>query len=156
MNIGIIVHSQSGCTASVARALDAAFTARGDSCSTKLLRTSGNVAPRSKSFEIKSAPPVDEYDTIILGAPVWAFCASPVIMKYISGLENVKGKKVLCFVTKGLPFNWTGGTRAIRQMEGGFELTGATLLPGAIITTTATHIKGKMQRFVDNILAACA
>jgi hypothetical protein len=32
-------------------------------------------------------------------------------------MTSLKGKKVACFVTKGLPFYWTGGNQAINKME---------------------------------------
>jgi flavodoxin len=81
MNVGIFVHSQSGYTAKVAQLLGAAFKKRGDDTDTILLRTAGKVAPRSTSFEIRNPPEIDGYDVVILGGPVWAFAASPGIMK---------------------------------------------------------------------------
>ncbi|MBN1577623.1 MAG: flavodoxin family protein [Chitinispirillaceae bacterium] len=155
MKIGIIVHSQSGYTAKVARLLGAGFSKRGDDTETVLLRTVGKVAPRSTSFEIRNAPAVEDYDLIILGAPVWAFSASPVIMKYLGQLGRLTGKKVLCFVTKALPFLWTGGTQALGLMEGELALSGADILPGEIIRAPAYRSEAKLRPVIDRIVAAC-
>ncbi|MBN1306706.1 MAG: flavodoxin family protein [Chitinispirillaceae bacterium] len=156
MNIGIVVHSQSGYTAKVARLLGAEFSKKGHDPHTVLLRTTGKVAPGSTSFEIRNAPEVDGYDCIILGAPVWAFRASPVIMKYLGGLGRLSGKKVLCFVTKGLPFLWTGGRQALAAMEGELALSDAAMLPGEIIWAPACRSEAKLQPVIGRMVAACA
>lgn len=155
MNVCIIVHSQSGYTAKVAQLLGAAFKKRGDDTDTILLRTSGKVAPGSASFEIRNPPDIDRYDVVVLGGPVWAFAASPVIMKYLRKTGRLTGKKVLCFVTKGLPFLWTGGTQALNSMQKELELSGAAVLPGEIIWAPAHRSEAKLKPFIDRIVAAC-
>ena len=155
MNVGIFVHSQSGYTAKVAQLLGAAFKERGDDTDTILLRTAGKVAPRSTSFEIRNPPETDGYDVVILGGPVWAFSASPVIMKYLGQLGRLTGKKVLCFVTKGLPFLWTGGTQALNAMHEKLALSDATLLSGEIIWAPAHRSEAKLQPIIKRIVAAC-
>ncbi len=155
MKIGIVVHSQSGTTANVARKLNDAFTEKGHDVDLKLLRTSGKVAPRSKSFELRSPPAIEHCDLVILGAPVWAFTASPVIMKYIAQLGCLSGKKVFCFVTKGLPFAWTGGSRALKSMEEGLAVSDAGLLPGVMIHTFTTRNESKIAPLVARIVDTC-
>ena len=39
-----------------------------------------------------------------------------------------------CFVTKGLPFAWTGGNRAITQMQEACKVKGAAVCGAAIMT----------------------
>ncbi len=155
MKIGIIVHSKSGYTARVARLLGEAFNGRGDEADTLLLHPVGEVNPRSTSFELKAAPSVDGYDIVILGAPVWAFAASPVIMKYIRRLGPLSGKKLFCFVTKGLPFSWTGGIHALATMQQALAHSGAALLPGEIIWAPGSRTEAKLKKVVDRIVAAC-
>jgi NAD(P)H dehydrogenase (quinone) len=36
---------------------------------------------------------------------------------YLEQFPSLQDKKLACFVTKGTPFKWTGGTRAIGQMK---------------------------------------
>lgn len=154
MKIGIIIHSQSGATAKVAKELGAALTAQGHDVDTTLLRTVGKVAPRSSSFEIKNAPTLDEFDAVILGGPVWAFAISSVIIKYARQLGKLSGKKVLCFVVKGLPFYWTGGNRALQTLEGEIALSQAVPLPGEIIHAHKVRNEAKLRPFIDRMVAA--
>ncbi len=155
MKIGIIVHSQSGYTAKVAQYLGSAFRNLGHDTDTILLRTAGKVAPRSTSFEIRNPPEADDYDVIVLGGPVWAFRLSPVIKKYVGMAGRLKGKKVLCFVTKGLPFNWTGGTQALKELNDELALSDATVLPGEIIWAPVNRSEAKLKPVIDRIVAAC-
>ena len=154
MKIGIIIHSQSGVTAKVARTLGTTLTDKGYDVDTQLLRTTGKVAPRSTSFELKNVPDVADYDILLLAGPVWAFSASPVIMKYLNQLGRLTGKKVLCFVTKALPFQWTGGSQAIKKMEGALSLSDAEILPGEIIFASTVRNEADLKPVIDRIVAA--
>ena len=156
MKISIIIHSQSGFTAKVARALDTTLTGKGHEVDTQLLRTSGKVAPRSKDFELKNIPDVKDCDVLVLGGPVWAFGPSPVIMKYIAQLGRLSGKKVFCFVTKGLPFGWTGGTQAIKAMRGELSMSDAELLPGEMLHMSIVRSDRRLQDAVNRMAAAVA
>jgi NAD(P)H dehydrogenase (quinone) len=155
MNIGIVVHSQSGHTAQIAKYLGSAFTGKGHDVDTSLLRPRGKVTPRSSSFELKSIPDVADRDCILLGGPVWGFSASPVIMKYINHLGRLTGKKVLCFVTKGLPFLRTGGTQALSKMNEMISLSDATVLDGEIIHTPGMPKEQKVRPVIDRMVASC-
>lgn len=155
MNIGIVIHSQSGHTAQIAKYLGNAFTEKGHDVDTSLLRTSGKVTPRSSSFELKSIPDVTDRDCILLGGPVWGFSASPVIIKYINHLGRLTGKKVLCFVTKGLPFLWTGGTQALKKMNLELSLSDATILDGEIIRTPGMPNEQKVRPVIDRMVTSC-
>jgi hypothetical protein len=48
-------------------------------------------------------------------------------------LPSLNGKKVACFVTKGLPFNWTGGNGAVSTMKKSCESRGGTVVGTGII-----------------------
>ena len=154
MKIGIVIHSQSGATANVAKKLDAALTARGHDVDTTLLRTAGRVKPRNTSFEIRNAPPAEPFDAIVVGGPVWAFTISPVILKYAKGLGKLTGKKALCFVTKGLPFAWTGGNNALRVLENGVSISNATICPGAIINTVNARSGTALEPYITRMVTS--
>ena len=157
MKIGIIIHSQSGTTAKVARTLGTVLSKKGHDVDTTLLRTAGKVAPRSSSFEIRNAPAVDEFDVLILAGPVWAFGISPVIFKFVKQLGRLSGKKVLCFVTKGLPFSWTGGKRAMHALEEELSLSDAAMLPGEIIHAVKVRDEATLRPFIDRMVSTvCA
>lgn len=133
MNVGIVVHSQSGHTARLARSVAEKLRAAGHEVSVELLRAQGRVRPRARNVELRKLPDIEEYDAVLFGAPVWAFEASPVILACLAGLSSLRGKKVLNFVTKALPVVlFTGGRRAIEQMNGAAESRGAEVVEGEI------------------------
>ncbi|MBN1757789.1 MAG: hypothetical protein JW863_05700 [Chitinispirillaceae bacterium] len=154
MKIGIVVYSQSGITAKVARTLATALTAKGHDIDITLLRTIGKLKPRSTDFEIKNAPSVDEFDALVVAGPVWAFTICPVILKYVRGLGKLSGKKVLCYVTKGLPFSWTGGTRALKEIEAELSLSDASVFPGEMILRAKTGNDATLRPYIDRMVGA--
>ena len=136
MNIGIIVHSQSGHTAQMAKAIAAQLTRGGHEVDTILLMTSGMSKPGSRRFTINNAPADEDlaqFDAIFFGGPVWAFKASPVIMRYLGELPKLSGKPAACFVTMGLPWRSLGGTRALFTMNKRLEVADASVMPGEIL-----------------------
>jgi flavodoxin len=129
VKIAIVVHSQTGNTAQFARAIADKLRIQGHETDIELLRVSGRITPRTRNVEFKRLPEVSEYDVILFGGPVWAFNASPAIMSYISTFASLKHKRVLCFVTHGLP-RFLGAARALGRMQSALELLGAEVLPG--------------------------
>ena len=63
----------------------------------------------------------------------------------------MKGKKVACFVTKALPFHWTGGNRAISIMRKNCEKMGGKVYGTGIVIWRHKHrierIKNLLERF---------
>jgi flavodoxin len=151
MKIAIVLHSQSGHTAQFAKIIASKFTENGHETDTRLLRTSGHVSPGKKNFELRDAPEIDQYDAALFGGPVWAFTASPVIMKYLSGLKNFKGKKAACFVTMGSPFLWMGGNQAVKAMNSKLESCGADVLKGEIVPYHFKANKTKMTESANRL-----
>ncbi len=117
MKIGIIIHSRTGHTYSVAQRLEEKLSADGHTVDIQQLRLSGGQDVPGKDSKIENPPDLSGYDRVILGAPVHAFSLSKVMEAYLTHVSSLSGKTVACFVTKGLPFGWTGGNRAIGQMK---------------------------------------
>lgn len=117
MKIGIIVHSQTGHTYSVAQRLEKKLSADGHLVDIQQLRLVGGQQVPGKDSKIENPPDLSGYDKVIFGAPVQAFSLSKVMEAYLTQVSSLSGKTVACFVTKGLPFGWTGGNRAIGQMK---------------------------------------
>jgi len=117
MKIGVIVHSQTEHTYSVAQKLKETFISAGHDVDLERIVTAGDAPPGSKNIKFENKPEVDIYDGVIFGAPVHAFSLSPAMKAYLEQIESLQNKKISCFVTKGAPFKWTGGTRAIGQMK---------------------------------------
>jgi len=117
MNIGIIIYSQTGNTNSVALKLKEKLSAAGHSVDIEQIEISGELGPRATNFQIKTKPDVDKYDALVFGAPIQAFSLSPAMKSYLTQIASLKNKKVTCFITKHLPFHWTGGNQAINKMK---------------------------------------
>jgi flavodoxin len=133
MKIGIIVHSQSGHTAAFAKAIAAKCSEHGHDVDTILLMTTGLSRPSSRRFTISNAPgdtELAQFDAVLVGGPVWAFTASPVVMKYLASIGTLKGKKAIAFVTMGLPWKAFGASRALYAMTRKLEASYAEALSG--------------------------
>jgi flavodoxin len=117
MKIGIIVYSQTENTYSVAQKLQERLSGDGTEVDIERVIPAGDVHPGSKDIKFETLPDVSSYDALIFGAPVHAFSLAPAMKAYMEQIATLQDKKIALFVTKGLRFNWTGGTRAIGQMK---------------------------------------
>lgn len=150
MKIIIIVHSKTGTTRKFADLI--ADRLKEDGHSIKLVQIETDVPIKSgtvrrcKKFVITNLPDVTEYDTLLLGGPVWGFSASPVIIACINALGDLNGKKVLPFITGGFPFKFMGGKQAIALMSRNAADKKATVLPGAIVLKLFHDVDGDMNK----------
>ena len=152
MKVGIVIHTSSGHTLAFARAIESKLISKGHKVEIIGLRTIGAVTPSGRSkFQLKSPPELDEFDTVLVGGPVWAFKASPVIMKFLAQTKSLKGKKGLSFVTMGLPFKFTGGERAIHMMNEELEASGADVLDGETLLYLFKANQKRMDEAVERI-----
>lgn len=133
MNIGLIVHSQTGNTLSVAEKLTEKLEAAGHIVALEHVEPEGEVAPGAKEVNLKSAPDPTAYDAVLFGAPVHAFSLSPVMQAYLRGLPSLEGKRVACLVTQFFPFAWMGGSRSLRQMRKGCESKGGKVCGSGVV-----------------------
>lgn len=150
MKIGIIVHSQSGFTLRFGKRIAEKLREAGHTIEVLELKTSGPVQPGAKDVAITNMPDCRPFDALLVGGPVLGFAASPAVLACIKGLQDVKGKKALPFVTMGFPFPGMGGKQATAQMGHALEAAGASVLPPCIIPKMFHDKVQLMER------AACA
>ncbi len=117
MKIGIIIHSQTNNTYLVAQKLQKKLSDDVNEVEIKRLIMKGGNKPGSKDIQIENPPEVSDYDALIFGSPVHAFSLAPAMKVYLEQIPSLQDKKIALFITKGLRFEWTGGTRAIGQMK---------------------------------------
>lgn len=155
MNIGIIVHSYTGNTYSVASELRQALQESGHHVSIEKVEVVGEENPQERRFEIETYPDTCDYDALIFGAPVRAFSISPVMETYLNQLPSLEGKKVICLVTMLFPFAWMGGRRAVRQMKEICQSKGAKVLDIGVIGWSRRHrekdIADMVRRFAAQL-----
>ena len=133
MRLGIIVHSYTGNTFSVAEKLQAKLIETGHQAEIERIKIVGGEQPNSVQFQIENPPDAGQYDALIVGGPVRGFSVSPVIAAYLQQVSSLKDKKVACFVTKHLSSSWTGGNRALKSMKSFCEAKGGTVAGTGII-----------------------
>jgi flavodoxin len=133
MKIGIIVYSKTENTYSVAQKLQEKFHEKGHGAEIERVVPEGEVPPRAKNVEFQSKPEIEPYDALIFGSPVHAFSLAPPMKSYLEQLDSLQNKKIACFVTKGLRFNWTGGNQAIGKMKKICESKGGNVVGTGIV-----------------------
>ena len=133
MKIGIVVHSQTGHTLSVAEKLQEKLTAAGHSANIEKISPVDAKQTDPKKIKLEKLPDLSSYDAFVFAAPVQAFSVSPVMKVYLPQIPLLNSKKVACFVTKGLIFKWTGGNHAISQLKKGIESKGGKVVETDVI-----------------------
>ncbi len=131
VRIGIVVHSETGNTLAVARQLQERLHAAGHAADVERLKLSGK--PQDKNVRVVDPPDTGVYDALVFGAPVHGFAVSQGMAAYLTQIPSLQGKKVACFVTKGLPFAGTGGNQAVARMRQLCESKGATVCETGIV-----------------------
>ncbi len=117
MKIAIIIYSQTEHTYSVGLKLKEKLSDSGNDVDIIRVVPIGDVNPGSKKIKFESVVDTEKYNGLIFGSPVHAFSLAPAMKSYLEQISSLDSKNVACFVTKGVPFNWTGGTRAINIMK---------------------------------------
>ena len=154
MKIGIIVHSFTGNTLSVAEKIKEKLKIAGHEAQIAQIKIAGGEQPNMLQFSIEDAPETSGYDALVIGAPVRAFQASPVIVAYLSGLPVLNGKKTAVFVTKQLPANWMGGNSAIKKMKALCSEKGANVVATGIVNWSNKNREQMIEEETEKICKA--
>jgi flavodoxin len=151
MNIGLIIHSQTGHTLSVAEKLQKKLAAAGHTVTLERLETEGEVRPGVKDVRFKSLPSVGNYDAVVFGSPVHGFALSLAMQAYLRQVPSLAGKRVACFVTQSLPFAWMGGNRALRQLKAACQAKGATVCGVGGVNWSRRSREGQIAEVVNRL-----
>lgn len=122
MKIGIVVHSHTGNTFSVAKRLQEMLNSQGNEAVIERLVPVDEEGSLKGNFNIKEEPNLSDYEVLIFAAPVWGFSLSGVMKNYLAVISSLKDKKIMCFITKALFVNGFGGEKTINKI---IELTTA-------------------------------
>ena len=152
MKIGIIVYSQTNNTYSVAEKLGDELKRSGHEVKIDRIVTEGEVKPGDKNIKFKSKPDVREYDGLVFCSPVHAFSLPPAMNEYLKGISSLKGKDSACFVTKNLPFKWTGGTRTVKSMKKIVESKGGSISGSGIIVWRGAGKNPKREKSINDLV----
>lgn len=149
MKIGIIVHSQTGNTYSVAQKLKEKLLTAGHSVNIERITPVDDKEADAKKVRIETLPDVSTYDALVLGGPVRAAAISPVLAAYLTQLSSLDDKKIACFVTMFFPFAWMGGQRAIDQTKKICECKGAIVCGSGIVNWKSANREKMITRIVE-------
>ena len=117
MNVGIVIHSQTGHTEYVAHKIEVTLKSKGQKSEYIKLQVVGNEKRSNKDIKFKEMPDLSSYDMLIFGSHVEAFNLSQAMKKYLGDIESMKGKKVVCLLTQGLPYSWMGAKKRIKAND---------------------------------------
>src|SRR6056297_2104282 len=151
MNIGIIVHSQTGNTYSVASKLKEKLVTLGNEVELERLKVKGEDKPGKKDVTLEKIPETGKYDTLIFASPVQAFSLSPVMATYLKQINSLKGKNIGCLMTQYFPFPFLGGNRAIRQIINICESKGATIFGTGIVNWSRPGREEQISKLVETM-----
>ncbi len=155
MNIGILIHSQTGTTLKFGRLIADKLRAAGHEVELCELQTdppvTGNTA--NKPFKIVNVPDCSKYSAVLVGGPVWAFSASPVALACTKTIEPISGKQFLPFVTMGFSWPFLGGNRALAQMRAVAAGRGAQTLSGQAVPKMFRDQASLMEKAAAAIVA---
>jgi NAD(P)H dehydrogenase (quinone) len=126
MKIGIIFYSLSRHTLSLARTLQQSLVESGHSVSLSQLETT-QLKIAQQTAVLKSIPPVDGYDLLVLACPVHGGRAAAPMQAFLEQCPTLRGKKVACLVTQVFP-HWLGGDQTLAAMQAFCESKGASVL----------------------------
>lgn len=151
MKIGIIVHSYTGHTLSVAERLREKLLSAGHEVNIERITVVGGENPNDKTVRIENSPDIKAYDGVVFAAPVRGGALTPAAAQYLKGLSSIKCKKIACLVTQTFPFpNW-GGNQTVRMMKEICESKGASPCGSGLVQWMSRKREKRIIEVVDEI-----
>lgn len=152
MNIGLIVYSQTGHTQSVALELKEKLSAAGHAVTLEQIETTGPARSRDRHAELKTIPPIDAYDALVFGAPVWGGSPAAPMLSYLEKIPSLTGKKVACLVTGFFPAG-LGRNQALAKLKTLCEAKGATVCGSGSVGWLSLKRKQQIATVVESLSA---
>lgn len=154
MKIGLLVHSNTGHTFSVAEKLRDKLSAGGHLVDLRRIEPVGGENTNEMDInriQFNPAPDVSGYDYLIIGGPVRGFSISPVLKAYLSKIPSLKSQKIDLFVTQSFPFPWMGGKTTISQMTKLCEGKGAVINNTGIVNWSGSKAEKGTRQVVESL-----
>lgn len=150
MKIAVVIYSYTGNSFSIGQKIVRFLQSQNHEA--QLIRV--NVTddqPSKTDVQLGNIESVAPFDKVIFGSPVRAFSLAPAMVKYLKQVESLSGKTVSCFVTKQLPFSWTGGTSALKKMISLCVEKGSVIDKTAIINWSDKNRDRMIDDFISKI-----
>lgn len=151
MNIGIIVHSQTGHTLLVGERIREKLQSLGHEVSLHKMQNLDIKDPEHnpKNVKLDLIPDASGYDALIFGAWVQAFNLCPGFHLYLKQIPVFDTKNVSCFLTEQFPYKWMGGSFALSQMKKLLNANGAEVKASGVINWS----NKKREQQIDDLVA---
>lgn len=132
MKIGIIVHSATGNTYSVALKLHQKLLELGHEAD--IVRLDPVFDDKNKSkVRFDKIPETEKYDALVFGGPVNGFSISAVLAAFLKQVKSLQNKQVACMVTQKFANPMLGGNHTIKQIKQLAEAKGAKVIQTGIV-----------------------
>ncbi|MDF2671821.1 MAG: flavodoxin/nitric oxide synthase [Clostridiales bacterium] len=151
MKVGIIVHSHTGHTLSVAQKLKEVLVSAGHLVNLEQVKAVNEDPSAAKNIQLKTKPDIVGYDVLIFGAPVHGFSLSPVMKAYLAQISTLQGKKVGCFLTEYFPLASMGGNRAMGEFKKACEDKGGNVFQTAIVNWSMGQREKKTANALEKL-----
>lgn len=128
MKIGLILHSKSGNTRSVAEHIKTSLEKAGHTVVIENLIPHDEAETDPTKIKLTTVPSIRSYDGFILACPVRGASISPTLTAFLRHVDSFEQKKVAYFVTEYFPFKWMGGSSALSKLTKLIQNKGAVLV----------------------------
>lgn len=153
MNIGIVVFSQTGNTRLVGERLKETLEDRGHQATLHQINAGAQEETGDQGVDAVDTPATQEYEALVFGSPVHGFSIPPDMQNYLKQVAALNGKPVACFVTKQLPFAWTGGSQALARMKQLCQGHGGRVVGDTVVYWNRSPRDEHIRQCVDHLAA---
>ena len=150
MNIGIIIHSHTGNTLFVAEKIMQKLIQKGHTVNVERVKAVNEKPNLKEPIVLEVVPPIDEYDSVIIGSPVRGFSLSPLMKLYLRNLNSCD-KIEACFVTQNFPKKWLGGNSAVKQIKKLCGQKSGGIKAAAIVNWGSNHREELIENAVNAV-----
>ncbi len=147
MKIGIIIHSKTGNTFSVAEKIQENLLSKGHEVDLIRLKT----IKQGNTEKFESIPDISGYEGFVFGSLVEAFSLPAVMKKYMENLSDVSGKKVGIIVTQHFKYRWMGGNHTVKQMEKILRSKNSRIMGNFVINWSSTKKDEQIKDCAEKI-----
>jgi hypothetical protein len=154
VKIGIVIHSKTGHTAGVGQGIQSKLKEEELIAEYQTLSARNDGEMKAELIELEEVPSLEDYDVVILGAPVRGFSLSAVMKQYLMQAKTRENQPVLCFVTHQFPFPWMGGNQAIRQFKAACESKGMKVIQTKVVDWSNKNREATIASLIDGFANA--
>lgn len=154
MKIGFIIHSQSGNTLSVAHKLMDQLKIQGHDV--VLTHIKDEDVNNSMQHPERLVTVVDEItsnvDVLFIGGWVQAFSLCRGLNHYINHQLSIQAKETHLFLTHHFPFEWMGGTNAMKQLVKPLMSKGLDIKTSKIFNWSRKNNQHQIELWIDSMM----